>query len=169
MNYSLHFIGSGGGGGEEYTKVTSGSSTTTTRINSKEECETAAKKLGFSDTTATPESDRWWPSGCYIHEPTRGLYYNTHSSQSYGRRLCSSRNICISKTSKQSPLTSLQFSLHHHPLVLITLSSGGSGGQMVSCGNHEEPTCAQCPGGHGPSWCNGDCKWRWRSGQCVPK
>ena len=29
----------------------------------------------------------------------------------------------------------------------------------VSCGNHDAPTCAECPQGNGAVWCNGDCSW----------
>ncbi|KAL7550701.1 hypothetical protein ACHAWF_013925 [Thalassiosira exigua] len=39
---------------------------------------------------------------------------------------------------------------------------------LVSCGNHFAPTCAKCPQGNGPDWCNGDCKWSSQSGgMCV--
>ena len=37
----------------------------------------------------------------------------------------------------------------------------------VSCGNHEEDSCADCPQGNGESWCSGDCKWV--NGNCLPK
>jgi len=37
----------------------------------------------------------------------------------------------------------------------------------VSCGNHKASNCGGCTQGHGPSWCNGDCRW-WH-GQCVAK
>lgn len=36
----------------------------------------------------------------------------------------------------------------------------------VSCGGHIAATCAECPQGHGASWCNGDCLWS--GGSCVP-
>jgi len=29
----------------------------------------------------------------------------------------------------------------------------------VNCGNHDAPTCADCPQGNGASWCNGECEW----------
>ena len=29
----------------------------------------------------------------------------------------------------------------------------------VSCGNHNAPSCQDCPEGNGAGWCNGDCKW----------
>ena len=29
----------------------------------------------------------------------------------------------------------------------------------VDCGSHEAKTCAECPQGNGPSWCNGQCMW----------
>ena len=29
----------------------------------------------------------------------------------------------------------------------------------VDCGSHEAKTCAECPQGNGPSWCNGQCIW----------
>jgi len=29
----------------------------------------------------------------------------------------------------------------------------------VNCGNHDAPTCAECPQGNGASWCNGECAW----------
>jgi len=37
----------------------------------------------------------------------------------------------------------------------------------VSCGAHSAPTCADCPQGHGPSWCNGDCHWDYTENECV--
>mmetsp|Transcript_62451 Transcript_62451/g.195776 ORF Transcript_62451/g.195776 Transcript_62451/m.195776 type:complete len:310 (+) Transcript_62451:3-932(+) len=36
---------------------------------------------------------------------------------------------------------------------------------MVTCGAHQAKTCAECPQGNGPSWCNSDCTWIF--GQCV--
>jgi len=39
-------------------------------------------------------------------------------------------------------------------------------GQMVSCGNHQAASCADCPqNGFGASYFNGDCTWR--NGSCV--
>merc|ERR1719464_2416823 len=35
----------------------------------------------------------------------------------------------------------------------------------VLCGGHRAPTCADCPQGHGSSWCNGDCIWK--ANACV--
>ena len=35
---------------------------------------------------------------------------------------------------------------------------------VVSCGGHDAGTCANCPQGNGPNWCNGDCQWL--NGQC---
>jgi len=40
---------------------------------------------------------------------------------------------------------------------------GGSG--EVTCGAHRAPSCAQCPQGHGASWCHNDCLWNF--GVCV--
>ena len=37
----------------------------------------------------------------------------------------------------------------------------------VSCGAHSAPTCAACPQGHGPSWCNGHCTWDYTESECV--
>ena len=37
----------------------------------------------------------------------------------------------------------------------------------VNCGNHNAPTCADCPQGNGAFWCNGDCEWV--NGQCQSK
>lgn len=34
-----------------------------------------------------------------------------------------------------------------------------AGCPQVDCGGHFEPTCADCPKGHGSAWCNGDCHW----------
>lgn len=36
----------------------------------------------------------------------------------------------------------------------------------VSCGNHRAATCADCPQGNGPDWCNGDCSWSWSNSNC---
>ena len=36
---------------------------------------------------------------------------------------------------------------------------------MVDCGSHEAKTCADCPQGNGPSWCNGQCMWS--NGECI--
>ena len=30
---------------------------------------------------------------------------------------------------------------------------------MVNCGKHTADTCANCPQGNGPFWCNGNCEW----------
>ena len=30
---------------------------------------------------------------------------------------------------------------------------------MVNCGRHTADTCASCPQGNGPFWCNGNCEW----------
>ena len=38
---------------------------------------------------------------------------------------------------------------------------------MVSCGNHQEASCADCPQGNGRKLCKGDCKWV--NGNCVSK
>merc|ERR1719237_293074 len=37
--------------------------------------------------------------------------------------------------------------------------------ELVSCGNHEAQTCADCPQGNGKGWCHGDCVWI--DDQCV--
>ena len=37
----------------------------------------------------------------------------------------------------------------------------------VSCGGHHANKCENCPGKHGRSWCNGDCKWDQQSNSCV--
>lgn len=37
----------------------------------------------------------------------------------------------------------------------------------VSCGGHYAPTCADCPGGFGASYCNGVCRWDDATSQCV--
>jgi len=46
-------------------------------------------------------------------------------------------------------------------------------GSEVSCGAHKALTCAECEGGNGASYCNGDCRWiaggLFGSGQCVSK
>merc|ERR1719356_703471 len=39
---------------------------------------------------------------------------------------------------------------------------------QVSCGNHKAKTCALCPGKNGREWCNGDCRWCFRTETCVP-
>jgi len=36
---------------------------------------------------------------------------------------------------------------------------------VVNCGGHTAPTCKDCPGGHGESYCNGECSWRY--GFCL--
>jgi len=30
---------------------------------------------------------------------------------------------------------------------------------MVNCGRHTADSCASCPQGYGPFWCNGRCEW----------
>ena len=40
---------------------------------------------------------------------------------------------------------------------------------MVSCGQHEAPSCQECPGTNGQSWCNGDCKWNADTNSCEAK
>jgi len=37
----------------------------------------------------------------------------------------------------------------------------------VKCGSHFAGSCAECPQGHGASWCNADCEWTF--GGCAPK
>eukprot|EP00929_Paragymnodinium_shiwhaense_P049294 TRINITY_DN24873_c0_g1_i1.p1 TRINITY_DN24873_c0_g1~~TRINITY_DN24873_c0_g1_i1.p1 ORF type:complete len:648 (+),score=101.14 TRINITY_DN24873_c0_g1_i1:45-1946(+) len=37
----------------------------------------------------------------------------------------------------------------------------------VHCGGHRADKCADCPEGHGDTWCNGDCEWV--SGMCMLK
>lgn len=32
-------------------------------------------------------------------------------------------------------------------------------GVPFSCGQHQAPTCGECPAGSGANWCNGDCRW----------
>ena len=39
----------------------------------------------------------------------------------------------------------------------------------VLCGAHSAPTCAECPQGHGPEWCNGDCSWCDEHNVCMSK
>ena len=36
---------------------------------------------------------------------------------------------------------------------------------MISCGNHYEVSCQECPQGNGASWCNHDCIWK--DNQCI--
>ena len=36
---------------------------------------------------------------------------------------------------------------------------------MVSCGNHYEESCQDCPQGNGASWCNADCVWK--QNKCI--
>ncbi len=36
--------------------------------------------------------------------------------------------------------------------------------EKVTCGSHFASSCAECPQGNGPSWCNGDCIWSPDSG-----
>jgi len=36
----------------------------------------------------------------------------------------------------------------------------------VSCGMHRADSCDECPRGHGPTWCNGNCTWH--EGRCAP-
>ena len=39
--------------------------------------------------------------------------------------------------------------------------------ELVSCGGHSASHCSECPlGGHGESWCNGDCSWNHTSSVC---
>ena len=35
----------------------------------------------------------------------------------------------------------------------------------ISCGNHQAPTCSECPQGNGAAWCNGVCTWS--EGECI--
>ena len=35
----------------------------------------------------------------------------------------------------------------------------------ISCGNHQAPTCSECPQGNGAAWCNGVCTWI--DGECI--
>ena len=40
--------------------------------------------------------------------------------------------------------------------------------KKVSCGNHNAPTCSECPQGNGAVWCNGECSWSDENGgQCL--
>lgn len=40
-------------------------------------------------------------------------------------------------------------------------------GSQVSCGGHSSDSCANCPEGRGPGWCNGQCTWS--GGACSPR
>ena len=55
----------------------------------------------------------------------------------------------VSKTAKQPPVV-----VQLQPTVV-----------QVSCGNHRASSCADCPQGHGSSWCNGECNWK--DSQCL--
>lgn len=39
--------------------------------------------------------------------------------------------------------------------------------EMVTCGNHQAKSCAECPQGNGAGWCHRDCVWNF--GQCISK
>ena len=58
-----------------------------------------------------------------------------------------------------------------HCAVFQTLTKNNCGCEvsptLVSCGNHNAPTCGDCPQGNGASWCNGDCAWT--GSQCMDK
>ena len=54
---------------------------------------------------------------------------------------------------------------------IVCVECGAVGNNpTVNCGNHDAPTCAECPQGHGAVWCNGDCSWsEEESGVCQSK
>lgn len=54
-----------------------------------------------------------------------------------------------------------------NPDDMKTLERMETRASQVVCGNHHAATCAECPQGHGASWCNGECEWK--SNQCVKK
>lgn len=60
--------------------------------------------------------------------------------------------------------------LCHWSICALALShSCGAAIGDRSCGGHRAETCAECPRGHGASWCNGDCQWDTGRGRCVDK
>eukprot|EP00418_Pyrodinium_bahamense_P023430 CAMPEP_0179148548 /NCGR_PEP_ID=MMETSP0796-20121207/71896_1 /TAXON_ID=73915 /ORGANISM="Pyrodinium bahamense, Strain pbaha01" /LENGTH=181 /DNA_ID=CAMNT_0020849281 /DNA_START=64 /DNA_END=606 /DNA_ORIENTATION=+ len=50
---------------------------------------------------------------------------------------------------------------------LLALLGGVVASAKVSCGSHRAASCADCPQGHGATWCNGDCVFS--ANQCTPK
>merc|ERR1719186_141778 len=53
-------------------------------------------------------------------------------------------------------------------LIGASLVLAGKEGE-VSCGGHKAITCADCPQGHGSSWCNGVCEWNTTLETCQEK
>jgi hypothetical protein len=39
----------------------------------------------------------------------------------------------------------------------------------VVCGAHTAPSCAECPMGNGPSWCDGQCQWNDNTNICEER
>ena len=63
------------------------------RVRSKDECETAARELGLSDTTAHMEDTSRYPPYCYYYNG-RSLYYNIRTLR---KKSCSVGWKCICK------------------------------------------------------------------------
>jgi len=53
------------------------------------------------------------------------------------------------------------------PAATLLALSALRGALGVNCGGHFADECQLCPQGHGPDWCNGDC--RWVDGECAVK
>jgi len=52
------------------------------------------------------------------------------------------------------------------PTGFPTKSTTSPTSTLVSCGNHNAPSCYECPQGNGAAWCNGECSWI--DNQCQP-
>ena len=48
----------------------------------------------------------------------------------------------------------------HLPPVIAKQMTKEPPKKEVSCGGHWAASCAECPRGNGPSWCNGECIWK---------
>ena len=83
-----------------YTEVTSGYSCG--RINSKAECEKAARELGLSDIEASEENESEYPPYCYFghnYDDNDQLWFNSNGTS---LRPCSSEETCICTSASES-------------------------------------------------------------------
>ncbi|CAE6967288.1 agaA [Symbiodinium sp. CCMP2592] len=102
------------------------------------------------------------PDGSPLFEilwPDGGVNCGRHYAKTCA--LCSShgRDDCFGDCEWRSP--------GNKPPACLPAYKNDTAKTEVVCGNHKAASCADCPQGHGRTWCNKDCFW-FDEGSCVP-
>ncbi|CAE7470933.1 unnamed protein product [Symbiodinium sp. CCMP2456] len=102
------------------------------------------------------------PDGSPLFEilwPDGGVNCGRHYAKNCA--LCSShgRDDCFGDCEWRSP--------GNKPPACLPAYKNDTAKTEVVCGNHKAASCADCPQGHGRTWCNKDCFW-FDEGSCVP-